>query len=125
MSVTFNRTVPILRIFSVEKAHEFYLGFLGFKVDWEHRFHDGAPLYTQVSRGSLHLHLSEHSGDGTPGSAVYVDMRGIDEFHRDIMSKGYRYNRPAIQEQEWGVRELTVIDPFHNTIRFCEPIPGK
>jgi hypothetical protein len=31
-------TIPILRIFSVEKAKEFYCGFLGFTVDWEHRF---------------------------------------------------------------------------------------
>ena len=125
MSVVFNRTVPILRIFSVEKAHEFYLGFLGFRVDWEHRFHADAPLYTQVSRGPLHLHLSEHSGDGTPGTALYVYMQGLDEFHRDMMRQGYRYNRPAVQEQEWGMRELTVIDPFHNTIRFGEPIGGK
>ncbi|HBO82442.1 MAG TPA: glyoxalase/bleomycin resistance/extradiol dioxygenase family protein, partial [Cupriavidus sp.] len=27
--------IPILRIFSVEKAREFYLDFLGFQVDWE------------------------------------------------------------------------------------------
>ena len=27
----------MLRIFSVEKALEFYVEFLGFKVDWEHR----------------------------------------------------------------------------------------
>ena len=27
------RTIPILRIFSVEKAKEFYIGWLGFKID--------------------------------------------------------------------------------------------
>ena len=30
--------VPILRMFDVEKARAFYLGFLGFTVDVEHRF---------------------------------------------------------------------------------------
>lgn len=35
---------PILRIFDIAKAHEFYIGFLGFEVQWEHRFDDNAPL---------------------------------------------------------------------------------
>jgi len=29
------QTIPILRIFSLDKAREFYVGFLGFSVDWE------------------------------------------------------------------------------------------
>ena len=45
--------IPILRIFSVEKAKEFYVDFLGFKIDWEHRFGDNFPLYAQVSRLGL------------------------------------------------------------------------
>jgi catechol 2,3-dioxygenase-like lactoylglutathione lyase family enzyme len=45
------QTIPILRIFSVAKAKEFYVDFLGFQVDWEHRFEDVAPVYMQVSRG--------------------------------------------------------------------------
>ena len=35
MTVQFERAVPIFRIFSLDKAREFYLDFLGFKVDWE------------------------------------------------------------------------------------------
>lgn len=38
-----------------------------FRVDWEHRFEPGFPLYLQVSRDGLVLHLSEHHGDGSPG----------------------------------------------------------
>ena len=48
MTETMLQTIPILRIFDVGKAREFYLGFLGFTVDWEHRFDDRAPLYMQV-----------------------------------------------------------------------------
>ena len=43
------QTVPILRIFDVAKAKEFYLDYLGFRADWEHRFEPGLPLYMQVS----------------------------------------------------------------------------
>jgi hypothetical protein len=49
--IEFNRAVPIFRIFSLEKAREFHLDFLGFKVDWEHRFEPDAPAFMQVSRG--------------------------------------------------------------------------
>ena len=44
------RVVPTFRIFSMEKAREFYLDFLGCKVDWEHRFTAEAPVYMRVSR---------------------------------------------------------------------------
>jgi hypothetical protein len=54
----FRDAIPILRIFSVEKAKEFYVDFLGFTIDWEHRFDDNAPLYAQVSRAGLKLHLA-------------------------------------------------------------------
>ena len=32
----FGKTTPILRIFDEAKAKEFYVGFLGFNIDWEH-----------------------------------------------------------------------------------------
>ena len=67
--------IPVLRIFSVEKAKEFYLGFLGFTWDWEHRFADNFPLYAQVSRSGIVLHLSEHHGDACPGSATMIMLR--------------------------------------------------
>ena len=66
MTVQFERAVPIFRIFSLDKAREFYLDFLGFKIDWDHRFDPIAPLYRQISRRNLILHLSEHHGDGSP-----------------------------------------------------------
>ena len=50
MSIELQRTIPILRIFSVEKAREFYVDFLGFTWDREHRFDDNAPLYARVMK---------------------------------------------------------------------------
>ena len=46
MTIQFGRAVPAFRIFSLEKAREFYLDFPGFKADWEHRFDANAPVYT-------------------------------------------------------------------------------
>jgi hypothetical protein len=120
MTIHFERTVPVFRIFSLEKAREFYLGFLGFSVDWEHRFEPGAPVYMQVSRGTLSFHLSEHHGDSTPGSRAYVYMSGVADLHRELNEKKYRHNRPGLERREWGMTEVTVIDPFGNRITFGE-----
>ena len=125
MTVVFKQTVPILRIFDETKAREFYLDFLGFKVDWEHRFEDGAPLYMQVSRDGLALHLSEHHGDGAPGTAVYVYISGVGDLHAELSARKYKYNRPGLYDQSWGMREMTVNDPFGNTIRFGEALPDR
>ena len=53
--MAFLGTVPILRSFDADKAREFYIDWLGFAVDWEHRYGDNFPLYTQISRGGLRL----------------------------------------------------------------------
>lgn len=113
----FGPVVPILRIFDEDKMREFYLGFLGFKLDWEHRFEPETPLYTQVSRGNCVLHLSEHVGDGTPGSAIRIPTGDLDAFHAELTAKRYKYYRPGIQQQPWG-RDMTVQDPFGSKLTF-------
>ena len=116
----FTATVPILRIFSIEKAKEFYCDFLGFSIDWEFQFGDNTPLYIQVSLGELRLHLSEHHGDASPGAGIHVEMTGIDAFHRAITAKQYKYLNPGINDAPWGARVLSVIDPFGNRLSFNE-----
>jgi catechol 2,3-dioxygenase-like lactoylglutathione lyase family enzyme len=122
MTIEFERAIPIFRIFSLEKAREFYVDFLGCKVDWEARFEADLPVYMQVSRDTLVVHLSEHHGDCTPGSHAYVITNGVRDLHRELNDKKYRHNRPGLDEQEWGMLEVTVIDPFANRITFGEPI---
>jgi hypothetical protein len=121
MAIDFAKTIPLLRIFSVEKAREFYIDYLGFKVDWEHRFEPSLPLYMQVSRGSLMLHLTEHYGDCTPGAKVFVEMTGVAELHAELTAKKYSYLRPGLEQADWGATTLTVTDPFMNRILFSEP----
>jgi len=62
VALSVDRVIPIMRIFDERRAREFYVDYLGFAVDWEHRFDGQGPLYMQVSRGALVLHLSEHHG---------------------------------------------------------------
>lgn len=117
--IRFDRTIPILRIFDVAKAREFYLDFLGFTVTMEHRFEPDLPLYMGVERAGLALHLSEHHGDACPGSTVFVWMRGVRAYHAELAAKRYGYGRPGIEPLDWG-EQIEVHDPFGNRIRFCE-----
>lgn len=113
------RVVPILRVFDGNLADQFYLGFLGFRADWEHRFTDHLPLFRQVSRDGAVLHLSEHFGDGTPGTVVQIEVEGIIEFADELDRKNYSHCRPSLEHQPWGTT-LDVVDPFGNQLRFLQ-----
>lgn len=121
-TITFNRVIPRLRIFDVDKAKEFYLKFLGFELKWEHRHEETGPVYMEVSRGGFSIHLTEHHGDCCPGSSVFVWMNGIDDYHQEISSRDYPFMNPHIEDAFWDARLMIVIDPFGNTIMFNESI---
>ena len=116
--------IPVVRIFSVEKAQEFYVGYLGFAFDWgwDGENHD-RPMYAQISRSGVTLHLSEHHGNGSPGVEVFIRMTGLDVFHQELASKNYRYLRPGINPTPDDRREISVTDPFGNRLRFSENNP--
>ncbi|WEG13444.1 glyoxalase superfamily protein [Pullulanibacillus sp. KACC 23026] len=118
--ITMKNPTSILRIFDEEKAKEFYLTFLGFKVDWEHRFEENFPLYMQVSYGDCIIHLSEHHGDCCPGGAIRIETENLELFHSKLLSKNYKYARPGIETTPWHTREVSIRDPFGNRIIFFE-----
>ncbi|RJF96222.1 VOC family protein [Noviherbaspirillum saxi] len=112
--------IPILRIFDEAKAKAFYVDFLGFAVDWEHRFEADLPLYLQISKDSCLLHLSEHHGDGCPGAALRIETEHLAAYQQQLIGKQYRYARPAIQDTPWGSKDMTICDPFGNRLIFTE-----
>nr|WP_267883124.1 glyoxalase superfamily protein [Streptomyces novaecaesareae] len=113
--------VPVLRVMSVAQALPFYLDYLGFALDWEHRFEPGLPLYVQVSRSSAVLHLSEHHGDGGPNGAVWIPVRDVAALHRELLARPNAPVRPGISPDAPGGPTLQVIDPYGNILRFAQP----
>ncbi len=122
-SVPAPRVIPILRTFPGEEARRFYLDFLGFTLDWEHRFSEGMPLYQQVSRRGCVLHLSEHHGDATPGSAVRIEISDVRRLQRDLAESPVYPLRIGLDSQPRG-DDLAVPDPFGNRIIFHTPRPA-
>ncbi len=112
----------MLRIFDYSKAIEFYIDWLGFTIVWEHHFEENTPAYIEVERDGLTLHLSEHHGDGTPGSHVFIWCEGVKQYHEELTSKKYKYNHPGLAPTFYGALSFTVNDPFNNKISFNEKI---
>ena len=111
--------IPILRSFDEHKAREFFIEFLGFKLDWEHRFEPGTPLYMQLSMGDCVIHVSEHYSDCTPGAALRIEVDALDQYHQLLNDKKFKHARPGIVQQPWG-RDMGIGDPFGNRLIFCE-----
>ena len=61
-----------------------------------------SPVYMQVSRDGLVFHLSEHHGDGTPGSIAYVYMTGVEDLHRELIGKQVPAQPPRLAEAGLG-----------------------
>ena len=116
----FHSPIPILRSFDETKAKEFYVGFLGFNIDWEHRFEENTPLYMQLSKDGCVIHLSEHHGDSSPGASLRIQTKTLDSYHKELIDKKYKNARPGIQGMPWGTRDMAISDPFGNKLIFNE-----
>jgi catechol 2,3-dioxygenase-like lactoylglutathione lyase family enzyme len=113
--------VPVLRVMSVEVALQFYVGYLGFKLDWEHRFEPSLPLYVQVSRSQAVLHLSEHHGDGSPHGVVWFPVADVFGLQRELLAQPNAPVRPGVDPDAPGGPTLEVVDPYGNVLRFAQP----
>ena len=80
----------------------------------------GLPLYPQVSRGDCLLHLSEHHGDGTPGTKLRIECDDVEAYHEGLRAKEYQYFNPHLGKQPWAKWELRLTDPFGNELIFYQ-----
>ncbi|WP_305009731.1 glyoxalase superfamily protein [Hymenobacter mellowenesis] len=110
---------PVFTILDYAKAIEFYINWLGFRIDWQEE-HDKKPVYVQVSRGEIILHLNALADDVPAGAKARAEIQGILAFHHQLLSKNLR--RPTVQPAYWNSRvlEMEVVDPFGNRLVFCE-----
>jgi catechol 2,3-dioxygenase-like lactoylglutathione lyase family enzyme len=111
---------PVFSIFDYAKAIEFYIGWLGFRIDWEEMLNK-QPVYVQVSRGEVVLHLNALPSDVPVGAKARAEMHGLLAFHHQLTRKNHAV-RPALVPAYWNsqVLEMEVVDPFGNRIVFCE-----
>ncbi|MFF7248352.1 glyoxalase superfamily protein [Embleya sp. NPDC008237] len=105
------QVIPILRVADAAASVRWYAR-LGFVQEWEHRFEPDLPAFVDVARGDVHLFLSEHAGDATWDTLVYLRVADVDAVARE-------FGLP-VEEAPWA-REVHVTDPDGNRVRVGTP----
>jgi hypothetical protein len=122
--VSLQPPVPVLTIASAAEAKKFYLDFLDFAADWGWPEDGQRPLYAQISRSEVSLHLNEQRPNkGT--SQIFIRCTGLDALQQTLSRKahGYALHLRATPDDR---REIQITDPFGNVLRFSENNPpGK
>ena len=116
--MTLEPPIPVLRIFDAALARAFYVDWLGFAVDWEHRSGSDGPRYIQISRGRVVLHLTEHYGDCSPGARVFINTDDVEALHGELHSRPNPNMNPGVEVAPWNAKVMDVIDPFGNRLSF-------
>jgi catechol 2,3-dioxygenase-like lactoylglutathione lyase family enzyme len=107
-------TVPVLASLDLKETLDFYTVRLGFEVRGQ--FEDHAI----VSRDDAEIHFwkckDRHIAENT---SCYVRTSGIQVLYEEFTRRGLIVKQPVIQP--WGMKELYVIDPHGNLLKFGEP----
>ena len=103
----------VFSVKDVAQAIKFYVDILGFSVDF--RFGE----YAGVKHGEVLIHLSQnHPNMRPPGSgAVYIFCDEVDDFYRDITSKGVK-TTAAPKDYPYGMRDFLAYDLDGNQVSF-------
>lgn len=106
-------TVPVLASLHIAESAAFYTQRLGFTEKLQ------LPDYLIVARDGCELHFwlcNDRAIAEQTSCYVRGDTRAL---HADFAQRGLPLPPPALRE--WGMRELYVIDPHGNLIKFGEP----
>ena len=118
-------SIPVLRMLDEAKSKAFYVNYLGYEIDWEHRFNDDSqsPLYMQIHLGSSVLHLNGHAEQDSPVCEVRIPVKGLEAFHRHLSSKDSDFATPDIDDPRYEDRpaDLNLYDPSGNHLVFWAP----
>lgn len=113
------RAVPILPGDDLSVAKEFYVGKLGFTLQWE-ATEDGKSGLMGVERGTIELTIdcpmSGHGRNAVASLRVNSADAYYEEWHDKVPMK-----RPP-QDEWWGARTFSVSDPFDNTLFVIGPL---
>ena len=126
----FGSSIPVLRMLDETEARGFYLDYLGYQIDWEHRFNSSSPtspLYMQISRGASVLHLNGHADADAPPSEVRIPVCLIDEYCEFLRAKDSRHGQPSLVDPRYtGVNtDMNIEDPFGNLLTFWRTDRGE
>ena len=99
--------VPILHTEDYETAAAWYERW-GFHIERVHRFEPDLPAFVTIVRGSIRLFLSEHQGDASPDTLIYLYVPDV-----DTIAAAFDVE---VHDAPWA-REIELEDPDGNRLR--------
>jgi catechol 2,3-dioxygenase-like lactoylglutathione lyase family enzyme len=99
--------VPILRVADVDQALPWWRR-LGFIEVFRHQFEARLPRFVGIRRDDCLIYLSEHPGDASGPSLIYLWIADIDEVAAEFGA--------TVTEMPWA-RDCEITDPDGNRIR--------
>ncbi len=116
--------MPIFKISDYNKAVQFYVDWLGFKIDWQLEKKEENSIYLQISKGKITLHLTNNTSDNSPGKA-FVEVEGVQRYYQQLVGKKVPFEKPVLGQSAWSELSMEVTDPFGNKLLFSEKVPFK
>ena len=114
------RVIPQLRMTDWSRSRAFYEKGMGFSVMWEHTFEPGFPVFAELQLDGVSLFLTEHADDCQVGGAAYFLVDDVDALLGRLRERGVTvHDEPA--DTPWNTREMLVVDPDGNRLRFAGP----
>ena len=116
-------SIPVLRMLDEEKNKRFYLEFLGYTCDWEHRFTpDSAdsPLYMQIRLGESVIHLNGHADSEAPTTEVRIPVKGLQAYCDHLSEKCQGDEKPELVDPRYSGenQDMNIYDPSGNLLVF-------
>jgi catechol 2,3-dioxygenase-like lactoylglutathione lyase family enzyme len=99
--------VPILAVSDVDQALLWWRR-LGFTEEFRHVFEPGLPRFVGIRRDECHVYLSEHRGDASGPSLIYLWVEDVDGVAREFGA--------MVDEMPWA-RDCEITDPDGNRVR--------
>lgn len=115
----FERIAAMLPVKDIMRAHDFYVGALGFQKTFE----NGTPVgFMILKRDGAELHLTlqpEH--EAAPFNVAHMMVDDVDALHAIIRERGLRIVK-GLRDKDYGLRAFVFEDPDGNRIDVGQPL---
>lgn len=126
---SFKSSIPVIRMLDEAAARAFYIDYLGFNVDWEHRSNPepSSPLYMQIRQGDAVIHLNGHAEDDAPTAEVRIPVRGLADYCAHLQERETEYEKPDVVDPRYEGKntDMNLYDPSGNLLVFWMAKEGR
>ncbi|MBU4245636.1 MAG: VOC family protein [Nanoarchaeota archaeon] len=132
----FNKLIPELSVFDINKSIEFYTKILGFKIEYKRE----ECKFAFLSMNGSQIMIEQANGNWETGKLEYPFGRGInfqieandvDSLVKSLQAHKYpimimpKENWYRVGNTFWGNREFLVMDPDGYLLRFSQDLGEK